>query len=344
MRFALVILTLAASVAAAPSVRWLDATGGLQIAGVKRLVDESGSVLKLELQKTGKDLSKDPRMLDLPLARLLEFVREDEQNPEQGRLLLARMSVRAGFDFDKSVATLDVIAEKASEAWMREYAAAFRAIAARKRGDKDASERIKRFLRAHPKSRFVSEVLRERAWLESLAQTEKLNILSPFGEAFKAIGKRGGPLRQQYGCLHDSAVRNTVAHISEMTILALTLSESIKERRPNPTLAELSVRHTVEAEWRVVAAGFKWREAVAVEVPTAAFREMLGMIENGADLLMPDTRVELRLEQAALAIATKRYKDAARYFELAGREQASYARRMQLERAKRQLERLREKR
>jgi len=343
MRAVLVFLALAGSVRAAPVLRWLDATGGLQAAGVKRLIEESGTSLKVELEPLASDPRK-TRVLTIPLTKVLEFVREDDRDEEQKRLLGARTRVRAGVDLKAASATLDLLSEKGREEWVREYAAAFRAIAGRKLAERDAAKRMTAFLRAHPKSRFVCEVLRERAWAESLQLTDPIALLNPFGEAFKEVGKRGGPFRVQYWCIRDAAQRNVDTQVVEMSGLLRTLRSSIKDVRPDASAAELTVRYSGDAERRILTAAYKWREAVEAELPTDTFKGHLGEIENGADLLLPDTRVNLRLEQAALAMAGKQFGPAQRYLGLASREQASLVQRLLIRRAEDQLKRLREKR
>jgi len=317
MRAVLVFLALAGSVRAAPVLRWLDATGGFHAAGVKRLIEESGTSLKVELEPLASEPQK-PRVLTIPLTTVLEFVREDDRDEEQKRLLGARTLVRAGVDLKAASATLDLLSEKGREEWVREYAAAFRAIAGRKLAERDAAKRMTAFLRAHPKSRFVCEVLRERAWAESLQLTDPIALLNPLGKAFEEIGKRGGPFRVQYWCIRDAAQRNVDTQVVEMTSLLRTLRASIKDIRPDASAAEFTVRHSGDAERRILTAAYKWREAVA--------------------------RVNLRLEQAALAMAGKQFGPAQRYLGLASREQASLVQRLLIRRAEDQLKRLREKR
>ena len=95
MRVLFVLLAMLLPAAAGePTIRWLDATGGVRSTGVLRTISESGGTIKVEFKGRGES-PKEPDVLEVPLPSLLEFVREDDRVPEQKRLFDARTAVRA---------------------------------------------------------------------------------------------------------------------------------------------------------------------------------------------------------------------------------------------------------
>jgi len=344
MRVVFVLFALAGTVLASPSLRWLDETGGFHAAAVKRLLEETATSLKVELAAASDAADAKPQVFTIPMIRVLEFVREDTKDEEQKRLLEARTAVAAGVELKEACVTLDRLSAKAREPWVREYAAAFRAIAANRRGEEDALKRITAFLRAYPKSRFVCDAIRARAWTESLAITNVRKLMAPFADAFHEIGERGGSYVTLYGCIRDAALRNTRIRAAELRSLGRSLDALVNTIRPDATAAELVVRLGLATECEILVAGVKWREAVSADIPTALFRDDLAQLENSVDLLLPDTIVELRLEQAALAVAEKRLDAAERYLGLAAKQSSSQAHQFLRKRARDQLSALRDKR
>ncbi|MHC4952251.1 MAG: hypothetical protein ACYTGZ_00050 [Planctomycetota bacterium] len=345
MRVVLVALALAIPASGAPlegpSIRWLDATGDAHRAAVKKTISESDTAIEVELKDPGKGK---PATLKLKVADLLEFIREDRKVAEQRRLLDARTAVAAGLDLKNAAAALDSLAQEGSAAWIREYAAAFRAIAARRVGDKNAAQRIQAFLRAHPKSRFVFAVIHERAWIRSLALGGTKKSLEAFREGFEKIGAREGQLRVQYACLRDTAVRNTQVFAGEAVNMKGAMRGVLIEMRPKPSLAEITVRFSSGADWTIAEIGEFWRKAHAAKLPIGNYRDRLLTIEEGADLLLPGTRADLQLELGAIALAAGKKDEAKARFEQAKKEPAGAVHAYRAAHYLRELERTVEKR
>ena len=217
MRVLIVTLAVAtAALAGEPSIRWLDRTGGVRAAEVARTLAESGGVIKVELKGAR---GTEPKVLKLPIADLLDFVREDPGVAEQKQLLDSRMAVRAGFDFARARPVLDRLAAKATAPWMREYAAAAGAILARKAGEKDAAKRIDAFLKEFPESRFVGEVIVERAWIVADSTEHATDKVEAFGDAFKEIRRRKGPHLVAYRCVPLVAAPNARVNAHRMVTM-----------------------------------------------------------------------------------------------------------------------------
>ncbi len=342
MRVLIVVLSVAAAtLAGAPSIRWIDHTGGVRAADVVRTLAESDGVIKVELK--GATPEK-PTLLELPIADLLEFVREDPRVAEQKQLLEARMAVRAGFDFDRARPILDRLVAKATAPWMREYAAAARAILARKAGEKDAAKRIDAFLKKFPESRFVGEVIIERAWIVADSKEHATDKVEAFGDAFREIRRRNGPHFVAYRCVPLAAALNARVNAQKMVTMRRAALGTLEEKHGDAPMTEMAVRYTAQTTFDIAVFATGWRRAIEAEVDAAPFLKSIGALVDGDSLMLAEVRVDGRIELAALAAAIGK-PELARTYLLAAKEiPAGVARRMRIDHELSQLPPEREKR
>ncbi|MHC4222567.1 MAG: tetratricopeptide repeat protein [Planctomycetota bacterium] len=196
MRILLALLLAVGFVRAEPYVRWVDETGGVRREAVAEVLSESPSEIRLRL-KSGRELT-------LPARGLLELVREAESEQEK-ELLSARQSAFAGERAEEVRPVLDRLATEGSKPWIREYAAAARAVLASWAGEKDAGGRIERFLKEHPDSRFVSDLYLAKARLDIRLQTVAEKAFDITEQLNEKIDKLGGPCVVRYRVFEDGA-------------------------------------------------------------------------------------------------------------------------------------------
>jgi tetratricopeptide (TPR) repeat protein len=134
----------------------------------------------------------DGKVLALSADGLLDVVRERDDEPEERALLEARVAVLAGGDLDAARKTLDRLLERAESEWVREYALAARALLAERAGEKDALDRIERFLKEHAGSRWTSRLYLARGRLKAHRDSDM--AVDHFAEAHAEIGRVNGPL------------------------------------------------------------------------------------------------------------------------------------------------------
>ena len=195
----LACLVLAASAAgAAPSVRWIDHLGNLHTQALRAVTAETGRRVELVLA--------DGKPFTLKVFRLFWLVREDERDPEQKALLAARRDVDAGLRLNAARKVLDRIAAKGGQGWMREYAAAARAILAVRSQEKGVLDTLSRFLESYPDSRFYGRILRARACVLAEPESDPEKVVAIYTDTFKRISKAGGPLLARFGTYVDSSL------------------------------------------------------------------------------------------------------------------------------------------
>lgn len=179
-----------------PYVRWIDVKGDVHTDALREVVEESPSELRVRLA--------DGSERTVRMARVLELVREDEGKEEERTLLRARRSVKLDTRVDEARKTLDHLVQDGSEQWIREYAAAARAVLAERTREAGAEDRLRRFAEEYPRSRFQSEcavaVARLRAQRPGLSLTESLDQLRAGHER---VVELDGPLVLRYRFLLD---------------------------------------------------------------------------------------------------------------------------------------------
>ncbi|MHC4161415.1 MAG: hypothetical protein ACYSUM_04695, partial [Planctomycetota bacterium] len=193
----LVLLLLAWPAVAAPSVRWIDHLGTVHRQELQAVVAESAKEVTVR--------TTEGKVVTIPLFRILTLVREDDRREDERALLRAREDVAAGLRLDQARPVLDRLAATGIQPWVREYAAAARAVLAERAGEKDGQERIDRFLERHPDSRFLSAMHLAAARLRARAPDLKDPITVVFMQAFGKIEELQGPLLLRFGAVVDSA-------------------------------------------------------------------------------------------------------------------------------------------
>jgi len=342
MRVLIVTLAVAtAALAGAPSIRWIDRTGGVRAAEVARTLEESGGMVEVELKGAR---GTEPKVLKLPIADLLEFVREDPGVAEQKQLLESRMAVRAGLDFDRARPILDRLAAKATAPWMRDYAAAARAVLARKSGEKDAEKRIDAFLKDFPESRFVGEVIIERAWIVAASREHATDQVEAFGDAFKEIRRRKGPHFVAYRCVPLGAALNARVNAYPMVAMRRATLGTLEDEHADAPMTEMTVRYTARLTFDTAVFATGWRRAIEADIDATPFLKSIGALVDNDSLMLGEVRVDGRVELAALAVAIGK-PELARTYLLAAKEiPAGVARRMRIDHELSQLPPAREKR
>jgi Flp pilus assembly protein TadD len=187
----LVLLLLACASFAAPSVRWIDRLGDVHRQELKAVVAESAKEVTVE--------TTEGKVVTVPVLRILTLVRESDRSEAERALLRAREDVAAGLRLDQARPVLDRLAATAAQPWVQEYAAAARAVLAERAGEKDAQQRIDRFLTQHEDSRFLGAVYVAAARLRARNPDRKEPFEIVFAKAYEKVEKLQGPLLVRFG-------------------------------------------------------------------------------------------------------------------------------------------------
>jgi hypothetical protein len=183
-------------------VRWIDRMGNVHRQDLKAVISETAMTVTV---KTTAD-----KVVTIPLWRILTLVREDERRADERALLRAREDVAAGLRLDQARPVLDRLAASGAEPWIKEYAAAARAVLAERASEKDARQRIDRFLKEHGDSRFAGEVYVAATRLRAAVAGKEDRIDIEFAKAFDWIEERKGPLLVRFGAVVE-AIRLSLA-------------------------------------------------------------------------------------------------------------------------------------
>jgi hypothetical protein len=179
-----------------PFVRWIDEKGDIHVELVREVLEESPSEVRVRLADGSE---KTVRM-----ARVIDMVRENEDREEERDLLAARRDVAAGILTDAGRKTLDRLARDGSQPWIREYAAAARALLAEAARDEDAAARLQRFVEENPRSRFQSDCVLAQARIRGRAHGEKVvKATVELRAAHDRIAELDGPLALRFRTLRD---------------------------------------------------------------------------------------------------------------------------------------------
>jgi len=189
----LVLLLLACPAFAAPSVRWIDRLGTVHRQELKAVVAESAREVTVK--------TTEGKVVTVPLLRILTLVREDDRREDERALLRAREDVAAGLRLDQARPVLDRLAAADAPPWIREYAAAARAVLAERAGEKDAQQRIDRFLAQHPDSRFISAVYVAAARLRARDPDRKDPFEVVLAKASEKVDELQGPMLVRFGAV-----------------------------------------------------------------------------------------------------------------------------------------------
>ncbi len=192
----LCLLLLGLPASAAPFVRWIDEKGDIHVDEVREILAESPSEVRARLP--------DGSERTVPVARVINVVRESDERDEERALLDARRDVEAGMRPDAARKTLDRLARDGSLPWIREYAAAARAILAERSREEDSLARLQRFVEEYPQSRFQSDAALALARARGLARMPAVSKAT--GElrvAHDRIIELKGPLALRFRTLRD---------------------------------------------------------------------------------------------------------------------------------------------
>ncbi len=193
MRLFLLLVLAAAPVAAEPSIRWLDRTGAVKSAAIASVVSEGSLEIKVE--------RADGKPLTIRTRHLLALIREDDTDAEQRALLMARGVAYMGGAVADARATCDRLIKAGKEAWIKEYAAAHRAMLAVRGKEPDARQRVLGFLDKYPSSRFKAWLIFARAQLYSREAEDGVEVQEILEEAFDDVLHFKGPLVVAFECL-----------------------------------------------------------------------------------------------------------------------------------------------
>lgn len=292
----LVLLLLAWPAVAAPSVRWLDRLGEVHRHELKAVVAESAQSVRVK--------TTEGKVVEIPLFRILTLVREDDRREEERMLLRAREDVAAGLRFDAARPVLDRLVATGTQPWIREYAAAARAVLAAHVSEKGAQERIDKFLEEYPESRFVSDMYVAEALLRARLPDLKEPLDVVFAQAFDKIEERQGPLLVRFGAavtgvrlafelvpknidIHKDAAAGLLdAKTQDVTDMAVHVVAKSSD-------AWIRLAHTLDNARRVAALGRKpFGPLVAVD-----------RLCKASAFLLPETRSDLYRERGLLRLA-----------------------------------------
>jgi hypothetical protein len=177
-------------------VRWIDEKGDVHVDAVREVLEESPSEVRVRLA--------DGAERTVPMARMIDMVREDEEKEEERALLAARRDVAAGIVTDTARKTLARLAKEGSQPWIREYAEAARALLAEAARDEDAAARVQSFRDAYPGSRFQSDCILAQARVRARGHgTAMVKATGELREAHDRIADLGGPLLLRFRTLRD---------------------------------------------------------------------------------------------------------------------------------------------
>jgi hypothetical protein len=292
----LCLLLLALPAAAAPSVRWIDVKGDIHVDEVREIVEESPSAVRARLADGSE------RAFDL--ARVLDVVRERDEVEEERTLLAARKDAAAGVRLDAACATLDRLAQDGSEPWIREYAAASRALLAELRREDGALERLQRFLDDHPESRFLSDAISALGRVKARAAgRDSKKMMDAIMGAHRRIRDLGGPIALRFRAMSDMAERVVSFDPGGVNIVLGPIQQGLAKELPENDYGAYLL-FEAEAKWAQLLC---YRRAAAFD--EKAGREPRGALDevqrlqarSGLDL--PDVRSDIERELGRLQLA-----------------------------------------
>ncbi len=291
MRALLALLASASLLLAAPRVRWVDKKGSVHDEPVSEVLSESPSAVKVRLP--------DGQEIEIDCRRLVDLVREDEEDPEQRELYLARLAVAAEESSDDIRATLDRFAVR--KGWMGEYASATRAFLAARENEKGSGDRVSAFESAYPESRFLNDMELARAYLESHAGDDIDTLINPFLGAWERIEKRGGPVLLQWrGMLAGTRVVKKRELIPIKMFLG-TFAGRVREIAAlNKEDAAVTILGESALRWAELLIAHDWhglmREPTYRPIPVRT--TLRSCLVGAGSLLLPDVLCDLEYELA----------------------------------------------
>jgi hypothetical protein len=280
-----------------PFVRWIDEKGDIHVDLVREGLEESPSEVRVRLADGSE---KTVRM-----ARVIDMVRENEEREEEKDLLEARRDVAAGILTDAGRKTLDRLAKDGSQPWIREYAAAARALLAEAARDEDAAARLKRFVEEYPRSRFQSECALAQARIRGRAHGSA--IVKATGElrvAYDRIVEIDGPLALRFRTLRDGAELVIPHQANNIEYFFGPTREGLSKETGDGKDYGAFVLLEAQAKWGQLlveqhAAG---EQIAAGRKPYGALQEVK-QLRDRANLDLPELRSDLERELGRLMLA-----------------------------------------
>ncbi len=293
MRF-LCLLLLGLPAAAAPSVRWIDERGDVHLDDVREVLAESPSEVRLRMP--------DGSERTVPMARVLDLVREGDEREEERSLLDARRDVAFGIRAEAARKTLDALARDGSLPWICEYAAAARAILAERSREEDAAARLQRFVEEFPRSRFLSDVVLAQARVRGRAHRENVGKgTSEMRAAYDRIVELEGPLALRFRTLRDGTEIAIEHQPENYTYFFGAVHEDLLKKTEGDYGAFVLLE--AEAKWAMLLV----RQCdAAAEIakgrrPFGALEEVK-KLRQGANLDLPEVRSDLERELGRLML------------------------------------------
>ena len=290
--FCLLIPRLPAS--AAPFVRWIDEKGDVHVDEVREVLAESPSETRVRMP--------DGSERTVPMARVIDLVRENDEREEERSLLEARRDVAFGVRADAARKTLDALARDGSLPWIREYAAATRAILAERAREEDAAARLQRFVEEYPRSRFQSDAVLAQARVRGRAHGE--NVAKGTREmrvALDRIVELEGPLALRFRTLRDGTEIAIAYQPENYTYFFGAAHEGLMKK----VEADYGAFVLLEAEskWAMLLVRLRDAEAEVAKGrrPFGALAEVK-KLRDGADLDLPEVRSDLERELGRLML------------------------------------------
>ncbi|MGH7162260.1 MAG: hypothetical protein ACREID_02150 [Planctomycetota bacterium] len=289
----LLLPLLAPTALAAPCVRWIDERGDYRAERVAEVLFESASEVVVR--------SRDGATLTIPGRSLLDLVREREDVAEERELLEARRAALAGENLEWARPVLDRAARAPGDekAWVREYAAAARAILAERAGEPDCLERLDRFLEHHATSRLAPWVVVSRARAQARPIADLPKMSGRFFKAAQQIDAMAGPRVIQLDAFVESARAVLRRGDTEEPLFLTEVEKRFTSLRDGTDEIALKLCAESAREWvRLHHARHIRAQAVASGVkPFGALQRIRG-VRDSCTFLLPELVWEARHEMA----------------------------------------------
>ncbi len=281
----LCLLLLGLPAAAAPCVRWIDEKGDVHSDDVREVLAESPSEIRLRMP--------DGSERTVPMARVMDLVRESDEREEERSLLEARRDVAFGVRADAARKTLDRLARDGSLPWIREYATAARAILAERTREADAATRLQSFVAEYPSSRFQSDAVLAQARVRGRAHGEDVaKGTNELRAAHDRIVELEGPLALRFRTLRDGTEIAIAYHPENYRYFFGPTHESLVPKTEGDYGAFVLLE--AEAKWAMLIVRQRDAEAeVAKGRPPVGALEEVRKLRDGSNLDLPEVRSDL---------------------------------------------------
>ncbi len=283
--------------AAAPYVRWIDEKGDVHPDEVREVLEESPSEVRVRLA--------DGSERTVPMARVLDLVRESDERAEERALLAARRDVENGIRLDAARVALDGLARDGSLPWIREYAAAARSLLAERARDEDMAARLQRFVEDYPRSRFQSDAVLAQARVRARAHgKEVVKATTELRVAHDRIIELEGPLALRFRTLRDGTEIVSEYEPFNFTYFFDPAHENLLKETGDGKDYGAYLLLEAEAKWGllIVQQRFAADEEAKGRPPRGALQEVK-KLRDRAGLDLPEVQSDLERELGRLMLA-----------------------------------------